>query len=96
MPWSWREPDALDVLEQEHRRFESILAEAEATTERAKKTRRELLRTLAGELSAHELREEKVLYPALQSHPEAREIVLEGYEEHHVADVLMKEAVGGG
>jgi hypothetical protein len=39
----------------------------------------------------HELVEEKVLYPALKPHREAREIVLEGYQEHHVADVLVGE-----
>ena len=55
------------------------------------KGRTELLNTLTAELNAHELIEEKVLYLALKSHPEARDIVLEGYQEHHVADVLVKE-----
>jgi cell division septum initiation protein DivIVA len=32
-----------------------------------------------------------VLYPALKPHAEARDIVLEGYQEHHVADLLVKE-----
>jgi hypothetical protein len=32
-----------------------------------------------------------VLYPALQSHPQARDIVLEGFEEHHVADLIVNE-----
>jgi hemerythrin-like domain-containing protein len=35
--------------------------------------------------------EEKVLYPALQSHPQARDVVLEGYQEHHVADLILEE-----
>ena len=39
----------------------------------------------------HELIEEKVLYPALASTKQARPIVLEGSQEHHVADVLLKE-----
>ncbi len=91
VPGSGTEPDALEILEREHRQFETLLAQGEATTERAAKTRRELLETLASALDAHELMEEKVLYPALQSHPEARDIVLEGYEEHHVADVIVKE-----
>ena len=29
--------------------------------------------------------------PALKSHPKAKDIVLEGYEEHHVVDLLMGE-----
>ena len=32
-----------------------------------------------------------MLYPALQSHPQAHDIVLEGFEEHHVADGIVKE-----
>ena len=91
VPGSAAQPDALEILEREHRRFEELLKQGEETTERARSTRRELLATLTAELNAHELMEEKVLYPALQGHPEAREIVLEGFEEHHVADLIAKE-----
>lgn len=91
LPGGAAEPDALEILEREHRRFEALLAQGEDTTERAKKARREVLEALATGLNAHEIMEEKVLYPALQSHPEARDVVLEGYQEHHVADVIIKE-----
>ena len=91
LPGRGSKPDALQLLEQEHRRFEELLKQGEASTERARKGRRELLETLSAELNAHELMEEKVLYPALQSHPEANDIVLEGYEEHHVADLIAGE-----
>ena len=84
-------PDAVEILEREHRRFEALLKQGEETTERARATRRELLATLISELNAHELMEEKVLYPALQAHPQAREVVLEGFEEHHVADLIVNE-----
>ena len=84
-------PDAIEILEREHRRFEALLKQGEETTERARATRRELLASLTADLDAHELMEEKVLYPALQAHPQAREIVLEGFEEHHVADLIVNE-----
>jgi len=84
-------PDAIEILEREHRRFEALLKQGEETTERARATRRELLASLTADLNAHELMEEKVLYPALQAHPQAREIVLEGFEEHHVADLVVNE-----
>lgn len=83
--------DAIELLEREHRELEGLLGEGEETTERARKTRRQLLDRLTGLLEAHELMEEKILYPALKSHPQARDIVLEGYEEHHVADLIVKE-----
>jgi hemerythrin-like domain-containing protein len=92
LPWSSSTgPDGLELLEQEHRRFEELLKQGEQTTERAKKGRRELLETLTAALDAHELMEESVLYPALHSHPEARDVVLEGFEEHHIADLIVKE-----
>jgi hemerythrin superfamily protein len=96
MPWtaSSGETDAIRLLETDHRRMEDLLKKGEETTTRGVKTRTELLKTLTRELNAHEHIEETVLYPALRSHPEAKDIVLEGYEEHHVADLIVKELQG--
>jgi hemerythrin-like domain-containing protein len=94
MPWSSGETDAIQLLETDHRRMEDLLKKGEETTTRGVKTRTELLKTLTRELNAHEHIEETVLYPALQSHPQAKDIVLEGYEEHHVADLIVKELHG--
>ena len=91
LPFTASEPDAITLLETDHRRLEDLLKQGEETTERAVKGRSELLDTLTGELTVHELIEEKVLYPALQVHAEAKEIVLEGYQEHHIADIIVKE-----
>jgi iron-sulfur cluster repair protein YtfE (RIC family) len=85
------ENDPIVLLEKDHRRFEELLKQGEETTERAAKRRRQLLDTLTRELNEHELMEEQVLYPALEPHAQAREIVLEGYEEHHIADVITRE-----
>jgi hypothetical protein len=94
LPWTSSDEDAIALLERDHRRFEELLKQGEDTTGRAVKGRTELLKTLATELNLHELVEEKILYPALKAHPEARDIVLEGYQEHHVADVLTSELQG--
>jgi hypothetical protein len=92
LPWgSSGKPDGLALLEQDHRRFEQLLKQGEETTEKARDKRRELLDTITREMNLHELMEENVLYPALKEHPEAREIVLEGYQEHHVADKIVEE-----
>jgi hemerythrin-like domain-containing protein len=90
LPWT-NENDPIVLLESDHRRFEDLLKQGEQTTERAAKRRRQLLDTLVRELNQHELIEEQVLYPALEPYAQARAIVLEGYEEHHVADVITKE-----
>jgi len=68
-----------------------MLAEGESTTERGEKTREELFARLKSDLEIHERMEEEVLYPALKSHPKARDLALEGYEEHHVVDTILAE-----
>lgn len=91
LPWSKSENDPIELLKIDHRRFEKLLEDGEATTERAIKGRGEILKALTTELTVHEALEEQLLYPALRPHAEAHHIVLEGIEEHHVADILIKE-----
>ena len=83
--------DAITLLKEDHRLFRKLLEQGDETTERAKKTRMELLDRIAAELKAHEKIEEEIFYPALQGFERAKEIVLEGYEEHHVADLIVAE-----
>jgi hemerythrin HHE cation binding domain-containing protein len=94
LPGATASMDAITLLEADHRRLESLFKQGEDTTERAVKGRRELLATLSKALTIHEMIEEKVLYPALKEFPEARDIVLEGFQEHHVADLIAKELEG--
>ena len=91
LPWASPDLDAIALLEKDHRRFEELLKQGEETTERAVTGRSALLDILTAELKAHELVEEQILYPALKGHPEGRDIVLEGYQEHHVADLIVAE-----
>ena len=83
--------DAITMLKTDHDKVKRLLADLETTTERGVKTRAELFSTIKGELTVHEIIEEEIFYPALKSHPKAQDIVLEGYEEHHVVDLLMRE-----
>jgi len=83
--------DAIAMLKADHDKVKDLLSELESTTERGVKTREELFATIKGELTVHEVIEEEIFYPALKSHPKAADIVLEGYEEHHVVDLLMGE-----
>jgi predicted DNA-binding protein len=83
--------DAIALLEADHQKVKRLLTELESTTERGVKTRTELFATIKGELTLHEIVEEEIFYPELKAHPKAKDIVLEGYEEHHVVDLLMSE-----
>ena len=91
LPIGTPDHDALKLLETDHRRIETLLKDGEDTSDRAVATRSRLLETITTELQTHEEMEEKVLYPALKTHAEATASVLEGYQEHHVADILIRE-----
>jgi hypothetical protein len=83
--------DALKLLTDDHDRFKKLLAEGEDTTERARVGRARVFDDLKRQLAVHERMEEEVLYPALKKHANAKDIVLEGYEEHHIADLIVEE-----
>src|SRR3954467_6743330 len=80
--------DALDLIKQDHKRLKKLLEE---TLEAEGAEREHRMNHLRTELVAHERMEEEVLYPRLRDEKKARESVLEGYEEHHVADVILDE-----
>jgi hypothetical protein len=83
--------DAIALLKTDHDKVKRLLNELESTTERGVKTRSELFATIKGELTLHEIVEEEIFYPELKAHPKAKDIVLEGFQEHHVVDLLMGE-----
>ncbi|HEY3524390.1 MAG TPA: hemerythrin domain-containing protein [Candidatus Limnocylindrales bacterium] len=86
--------DAIALLEDDHGRIKKRLNELDKTTEGDERRREELFATIKGELVVHEIIEEEIFYPALKEHPKARDLVLEGYEEHHVVDTIMGELEG--
>lgn len=83
--------NAITMLKEDHDKVKQLLERLGRTTERGVKTRAELFATIRAELSVHEIIEEEIFYPALKAHPKARDIVLEGYEEHNVVDTIMAE-----
>ena len=83
--------NALTLLKDDHDRVKKMLADGEETTERAEVGRTELFAKLKEEMLIHERIEEEIFYPALKQHPKAKDIVLEGFEEHHVVDEIMGE-----
>jgi hypothetical protein len=83
--------EAVVFLSREHDRLRELFEKGEKTTARGVKVRTELLHTLAKELAVHEIIEEEIFYTVLRRHAEARDIVLEGVEEHHVCDLIVEE-----
>jgi hemerythrin-like domain-containing protein len=81
--------DGLALLKKDHDSIKKQLKDLEETTSKAVKTRQDLFGRLKLTLTVHEQMEEAVLYPALKQHAEAKDIVLEAYEEHDVVDKVL-------
>ena len=85
--------NALQLIKNDHERLKQLFDEALEND--APEAREAALHAIRSELMAHERMEEEVFYPALRSaNQKAKEIVLEGYEEHHIIDVILDELMG--
>jgi len=84
--------DGFLLLEQDHDRVKRLCNELnDKTSDQALERKRQLFAEIVAEIKLHEECEEKVLYPTLRAHPKLKDIVLEGYEEHHVVNLIIGE-----
>lgn len=77
--------DIFTRLEQDHEEMRVMLNSISESFD--EKT----FKKLSHELVSHERAEEGVLYEAVVKQQPTHELVLEGLEEHHVADLIMRE-----
>ena len=80
---------ALTLLSEDHDKVRELLTQLQATE--TTDHREQLFTSIKRELTVHEIIEEDVLYPALDEHPKAKDLVLEGREAHEAVDRLMGE-----
>lgn len=82
---------AIEMLKADHVVLRSLLEKLTETTERAQKTRTELLARIASELSVHTTLEEEIFYPALRESgdDEAARMYFEALEEHRAVEELV-------
>ena len=83
--------NAFQLLKEDHKKVSGLFEQIEPTTERAEKTRTELFAQLKTELDIHARIEEAIFYPSIKRAAATRDVVLEGFEEHHVIKMLLKE-----
>ncbi|MBA1273594.1 hemerythrin domain-containing protein [Stutzerimonas azotifigens] len=83
--------NAIDLLLQDHERIKDLLTRLTESTERAVKTRTELLQKLEMELTMHTQIEEQILYPAYKEAGEKEDVKMyyEAKEEHRAVDSLV-------
>jgi len=83
--------NAIDMLIEDHERLKDILTRLADSTERAVKTRAELLQKLEMEVTIHTELEEQILYPAYKEAGGKEELTMyhEAKEEHRAVDSLV-------
>ena len=79
------------MLRKDHEEVKTILSQLDEIKDNAPKKREELFQKLRGELVPHMKAEEIVFYPPLVAKKESREDAMEGMEEHHVSEMVLKE-----
>lgn len=65
-------PNAIQLLEDDHKKVKKLLEQGDDTTEKAVKTRTELFAKIRSEMEVHEAIEEEIFYPRLKQHPKAK------------------------
>jgi hemerythrin-like domain-containing protein len=84
--------DAIVLLKQDHKEIKKVFRDFQNAGENATKRKGELVSKMIELLTVHTYIENEVMYPEVRKLlPDLEDDVLESYEEHHVADVLVME-----
>lgn len=84
--------DAISLLKDDHQKVRKLLKELDDTTNRAEKTRPDLLAEIAMEIRVHAAIEEEIFYPAFKAAGEKADdgkMYFEALEEHRAAGELV-------
>ncbi|MCF6376121.1 hemerythrin domain-containing protein [Nocardioides KLBMP 9356] len=87
--------DAIVLLKDDHKRIRKVFRDFQGAGEDATERKGRLVDTMIELLTQHTYIENEVMYPRVRELlPDLEDDVLESYEEHHVADVLVMELSG--
>lgn len=84
--------DAIVLLREDHKQIRKLFREFEKAGDDANATRGRLIDKIIEALTVHTYIENECMYPEVRKLvPDLEDDILESYEEHHVADVLVFE-----
>ena len=84
--------DAIVLLKNDHKEVRRLFAQFEKAGDNAEATKGALVKKMIELLTVHTYIENEVMYPEVRKLlPDLEDDILESYEEHHVADVLVTE-----
>jgi hemerythrin superfamily protein len=84
--------DAIVLLKNDHKEIRRLFTQFEKAGDNAEATKGALVKKIIELLTVHTYIENEVMYPEVRRLlPDLEDDILESYEEHHVADVLVSE-----
>ena len=84
--------DAIVILRDEHKEIRKLFRDFRSQGDNAVKTKGKIVDKIIEALTVHTYIENEVMYPEIRKRvPDLEDDILESYEEHHVADVLVVE-----
>jgi len=84
--------DAIVLLKDEHKQIKKVFSDFQKAGDNAYAQKGKLVDKMIELLTVHTYIENEVMYPRVRELlPEVEDDVLESYEEHHVADLLVVE-----
>jgi hemerythrin-like domain-containing protein len=84
--------DAIVLLKADHKEVRKLFRDFQSAGENATQRKGQLVSKMIELLTVHTYIENEVMYPEIRRMlPDLEDDVLESYEEHHVADVLVME-----
>src|SRR6476620_5218871 len=84
--------DAIVLLKADHKEIRKVFSDFEKSGENAHAAKGRLVNKMIELLTVHTYLENEVMYPRVRALlPDLEDDVLESYEEHHVADLLVVE-----
>jgi len=84
--------DAIVVLKDDHKRVKALFRQFQNSEDSTPAQQGKIVEKIIEELTVHTYLENQVMYPKVRELvPELEQDVLESYQEHHVADVLVLE-----
>ena len=92
MATSTKSTDAIVLLKADHKEIRKLFADFDKAGDNAQATKKRLVDKIIELLTVHTYIENEVMYPRVRALlPGLEDDILESYEEHHVADVLVME-----
>jgi hemerythrin superfamily protein len=84
--------DAIVLLKNDHKEIRRLFSQFEKAGDNAEATKGAVVKKIIELLTVHTYIENEVMYPEVRKLlPDLEDDILESYEEHHVADVLVSE-----